>query len=78
MADTHTHTLWMADTLTPQEQRAQQQAQQQQAMLDPQLQTFQATLTPQEQNVVMQYSLAQRPQAIVQLVQRKRRMQQQG
>jgi hypothetical protein len=67
---------------------AAQQAQQQQALMAQQAQQHQAQnlqlqqllamLSPQEQGLVMQMPAAQRPQAIVQLVQRKRQMQQQG
>jgi hypothetical protein len=60
-------------------QQAQQQAQQQQAQ-DLQLRQLLAMLSPQEQSLVLQMPAAQRPQAIVQVVQRRRslQMQQQG
>jgi hypothetical protein len=59
-----------------QEQQA-QQAQQPQAQ-NLQLAQLLAMLSPQDQGLVMQIPAAQRPEAIVQLVKRKRQMQQQG
>jgi hypothetical protein len=61
----------LGGTVAQQQQQAQQQAQQQQALVAHQALNLQllAMLSPQEQGLVMQMPAAQRPQAIVQLVQ---------